>query len=343
MRTKGELLFSTWELAITQATGQMEHYAMEVGRIRDLFESKLQEIGGHILYRDSERLANTSLVMFPGVHGEQITEGLRKEGIFAHAGEGLEPAAVSFTLGAETTEKEVLTTVTTLAKLLERYSQPKRIFTAEDAAAKGMRLSEAKVGKEISFTLSALIDEEDGIIADVAYRAFAPPALHSALDETCKLLLRKNYLQAQRLSADLIEKKLQKPISDKWLNLIIDAIDEVAESCMDIPIEDVYVAPPEMGEGERTVYPNWEQLTSEQKKNVIAEVMDREVRPYVELDAGGVEVVRVEENRVTFAYSGNCTSCFSATGATLDAIGNILRHKIYPDLMVIPDTSLLQG
>jgi len=59
----------------------------------------------------------------------------------------------------------------------------------------------------------------------------------------------------------------------------------------------------------------------------------------VELDAGGVEVVKVEENRVTIVYSGNCTSCYSATGATLEAIGNILRRKVYPDLMVIPDLS----
>ena len=106
---------------------------------------------------------------------------------------------------------------------------------------------------------------------------------------------------------------------------------------MDIPIEDIYAAPPEMDEGERTVYTGWASLTDAQKKAVIAEVIKRDIRPYVELDAGGVEVSKVEDNRVTITYSGNCASCFSATGTTLDAIGSILRHKIYPDLMVIPD------
>ena len=133
------------------------------------------------------------------------------------------------------------------------------------------------------------------------------------------------------------------PATSQALNIVIDVIDAATETCMDIPIEDIYVAPPEMEGGERTTYPNWETLSDAQKKAVIAEVMERDIRPYVELDAGGVEVIKVECNRVTIAYSGNCTSCFSATGATLGAIGNILRHKIYPDLMVIPDTSLLTG
>ncbi len=332
-------LFSS---ALKTALGNFDTYAMQVGSLRDLFESKVKELGGKIHYETSQRLPNTSLVSFEKIHGEQITAELKKKGIFAKGGIELFPSAVSFVLSDETTEEEINRVVTALGAIVEKLRRKKRTFTIEDAKGKNMRLCQGAGGKECTATLSLLIDEEDGIIADTTFEAFGPPSLHEALEATCKLLLRKNYFQARRLSAELIEKELSTEVEDAYLNLIIDAIDAATEGCMDIPIEDLYVAPPEMEGGERVVYPNWENLSDDQKKGIIAEVIERDIKPYVELDAGGVEVVKVEENRVTIVYSGNCTSCFSATGATLDAIGNILRHKVYPDLMVIPDAQLLQ-
>lgn len=322
--------------ALENAFGNIDLYAMEVGRLRDLFEKKVQEMGANIHFQDIERLPNTCVFSFDGIHGEQITAELQKLGIFAKAGKELKSSMVSVALSEETTQKEMDRTIDALQSILEKLRTKKRTFTEEDAKAKNMRLCKGTAGGECTITLALLIDEEDGVIADTTYEAFGPPTLHAACETTCKLLLRKNYLQARRLSADLIEKELSVEIEDKKLNLLIDAIDNATENCMDIPIEDIYVAPPEMGHGERTEYPGWENLSNKQKQVVIAEVMKEDIQPYVELDAGGVEVVKVEDNRITIAYSGNCTSCYSATGATLDAIGNILRHKIYPDLMVIP-------
>ncbi|NGX39546.1 MAG: hypothetical protein KR126chlam1_00876 [Chlamydiae bacterium] len=240
-------------------------------------------------------------------------------------------------------------------KLKSRIASPRSYgsFIQEEAAMKNFRLCMGEVGKKEEgnwLVLYFLIDEEDGEVADAKFQVFGPPALVGAADILAELVLRKNYLQAARISADLIDKQVQDKEGKAafpeeaapYLNLVLEAVDLISDQCMDIPIADTYIAPPEMVEGERQVYPNWETLSDEQKKGVIIEVMDKEVRPYVELDAGGVEVLKIEENRVTIAYSGNCTSCFSATGATLDAIGSILRNKIFPDLMVIPDMSLLQ-
>jgi len=232
--------------------------------------------------------------------------------------------------------------------LLLRIENPISVgfFTKRDAESKKMRLCIGSVGKREegrALCLHLLIDEEDGVVADAKFQAFGPPVLIGAADYGCELLLRKNYMQARRLTADLIDKKGQTfpEGAGVYLNLVIDAIDIATEKCIDIPIEDIYVAPPTMEGGDRQVYPNWENLSDAEKKAVISEVMERDIQPYVELDAGGVKVVKVEDNRITIAYSGNCTSCFSATGATLDAIGNILRHKVFPDLMVIPDMNLL--
>ncbi|HSX04708.1 MAG TPA: NifU family protein, partial [Rhabdochlamydiaceae bacterium] len=79
-----------------------------------------------------------------------------------------------------------------------------------------------------------------------------------------------------------------------------------------------------------------------QKLSVIKEVVAKEIQPYIELDAGGVEVLKIENNQVHIAYSGSCTSCYSATGATLEAIQQLLRAKVYPELTVIPDMSFLK-
>lgn len=348
--------FAALKSAVEKTHERIDTYAMEVGRLRGLFEKKLGELGAHLFFQDVERLPNMVVAAFEGVHGEALLEALKKQGVFATTGNGelarvlgacgIEPhfaaCGVSFALSDETTQEEVERAAETLSELLEKLKKRPRLFTEEEAKAKDMRLCHAKVGEGTTLELSLLVDEEDGVIADAKADVFGPPVFARGAEAACDLLVRKNYIQARRLSAELIEKEMGE--SDGvigYLNPILEAIDQATERCMDIPIEDVYVAPPSMEGGERQEYPGWETLNNQQRKSVIDQVMETDIQPYVELDAGGVEVVKVEENRVTIAYSGNCTSCFSATGATLDAIGNILRHKIYPDLMVVPDLSLL--
>lgn len=240
-------------------------------------------------------------------------------------------------------------------KLKKRIQNPQftGFFKEKEAKERMMRLAEGSAGelkKGNIVSLYLLVDEMDGVIADARFQVFGNPELIGAADTACELLLRKNYDQARRLSAELIDQFLRDkdgrnafPKQSSFiLNLVIDAIDEAARKCMDIPISDVYIAPPISHEsGESTQYPNWNELSMEQKMDVIKEVVANEIQPYIELDAGGVEVLRLEGNQVHIAYSGSCTSCHSATGATLDAIQQLLRTKIYPDLVVVPDMSFL--
>jgi NifU-like protein len=77
-----------------------------------------------------------------------------------------------------------------------------------------------------------------------------------------------------------------------------------------------------------------------QQMTVLEQIIASDIRPYVELDAGGVQVLEVVAHReVIIAYQGSCTTCHSATGATLNAIQQILRTKVHPELVVIPDMS----
>lgn len=342
MRPYPHPYYAAFADGLKKAFDLMDTYAMEVARLRDLLEEKLEEGGARILYQDLERLPNTTVVELPGIHGEKGLEILKKQGIFASKFPK-NPSAICFALSDQTTQADIERAAAVFAGEVARLkASPFTPFSEEDARAKGMRVANGTAEYEgLRIQMSLLVDEEDGVIADTRVHTFGPTALEKIAEVTSKLLLRKNYMQARRLTADLIEKESKDNPKSSHLNLMIDGIDAATESCFDIPIDDVYVAPPEMESGERTEYPGWEGLTDGQKKSVISEVMERDIVPYVELDAGGVEVKKVEDNRITIVYSGNCTSCYSSTGATLDAIGNILRHKIYPDLMVIPDMSAL--
>ncbi len=85
-------------------------------------------------------------------------------------------------------------------------------------------------------------------------------------------------------------------------------------------------------------YPGWEELPLKKKIAVIEEVLNQDVRPYIALDAGGVEVLNLlNDKEVVIAYQGACTSCYSSVGTTLSYIQQVLRNKVHPSLSVTPN------
>lgn len=240
-------------------------------------------------------------------------------------------------------------------KLKKRILSPSHVgfFLQKEAAERNMRLAvgqEGLIEEGNCVVLYWLVDLEDGIIADSAFQVYGESALIGAADAACELVIRKNYDQARRISADLIDKHLRDhnghetafpPETYPHLNLVIGAIDVAADQCMDIPLADGYIAPPMEISGEKREYPGWETLTDAQKITVIEEVMAEEIRPYVQLDAGDVKVLEIKGSDVIIAYEGSCTSCYSATGATLGAIEGILQMRVHPTLRAVPDMSLL--
>jgi NifU-like protein len=238
-------------------------------------------------------------------------------------------------------------------KLIHKIEHPRSVgfFTEEEAKMKAMRLAIGKEGtlqegNALAFYL--LIDESDGVIADAKFQAFGAPALIGAAEVACELLLRRTYDQARRLTAELIDKQVRdkQEISafPEWtlshLNRVLFAIEEAAMQCMDIPIEDVFIPTPVTTDEftEARVYPGWETLGTQHRIAVIESVIATEIRPYIELDAGGVHIIDLlNGNEVIIAYEGACTTCHSATGSTLSAIQHILKNKIHPDLFVTPE------
>lgn len=235
-------------------------------------------------------------------------------------------------------------------KLAQRIEYPRCVgsFSKEDAEQHQMRLAigeEGSVSQGNWVRLYLLVDEDDGVIADAKFQVFGSVALIAAADAACELMIRKSYSQTRRITTELIDRHLRDKSNENAfpeeassdLNRVLDAIENATEQCSDIPYHDVYVPPPiqlETGEA----YPGWDTLSVKEQIAVLEEVIAHEIRPYIELDAGGVQVLEITRSREVFiAYEGSCTSCYSATGATLNAIQQILRSKVHPELQVIPD------
>lgn len=225
-------------------------------------------------------------------------------------------------------------------------------FTQEEAKARGMRLAVGKQGDaDNKIYLYLLVDESDAVIADAKFQVLGSSALIGAAEAACELVIRKNYDQARKLPAELIDRQVRDKASIPAfpeeafasLNLVLDAIEEACEQCLDIPFLENYVPTPidpDNTESER--YPGWDLLNKEQRITVIEEVIQREIRPYIELDAGGVQIVDlIDGKEVIIAYQGACTTCYSAIGGTLNAIQEILQVKVDPSLIVTPDASSL--
>jgi cysteine desulfurase len=104
--------FMALSAAAQQSVLYLDMMALEVVRLRDLFENEIQ---GKVLFKDSYRLPNTTLIAFENVHQEALLYFLNRKGIYANIGgpyaahlSRIDETAISFTLSRMTTEEEVL-------------------------------------------------------------------------------------------------------------------------------------------------------------------------------------------------------------------------------------------
>lgn len=233
-------------------------------------------------------------------------------------------------------------------KVLSPFNQGS--FPPQEYERQGHRLVTGEAG---SFGQGAkvrwhwLVDTSDGILVDVRYECFGPSALIAALEVTSEMILSKAYDRALSLQSSEIERQLrdreQEPAlpheAGPYLNLILEALDLAAQSASDIPIAHPIVSPlpsSDLPPGEPR-YPQWLELSLKERLSIVREVLEKEVRPYVELDQGGVEALDlVDDFKVIIVYSGACDGCFASTGSTLASIQAILRAQIHPDLRVEP-------
>lgn len=236
-------------------------------------------------------------------------------------------------------------------KLRHHIQNPRSVgyFTQEDAKACDLRLVVSETGdieSGNSLQFFWMVDPKDGIIVDAKYQIYGEAVLVGLAESIANLIVGKNYDQAARLEFKVINDYLKDSgdlpafpdDSQSHLALVLEGVKKCATECLDIPVAMTYEAPPlshEPIEGEGIE--GFKELKLSDKIHLINQVLDQEVRPYIEMDAGGVEVIGLKGNQMTIEYQGNCTSCFSATGATLSFIQKVMKAKVDPDLEVIPN------
>ena len=78
------------------------------------------------------------------------------------------------------------------------------------------------------------------------------------------------------------------------------------------------------------------EMTEEEKQKlaIIQELLDEQVRPYLQGDGGDLHVVGLEGNVLKVHYQGACGSCPSSMSGTLVSIEQLLK-TIEPDIEVV--------
>lgn len=69
----------------------------------------------------------------------------------------------------------------------------------------------------------------------------------------------------------------------------------------------------------------------------VNQVLDEHIRPFLDRDGGGLDILRLQDFTLTVRYKGACGGCPSASTGTLFAISNVLQCYVDDRLQVIPD------
>ncbi|MBI3054177.1 MAG: NifU family protein [Betaproteobacteria bacterium] len=72
----------------------------------------------------------------------------------------------------------------------------------------------------------------------------------------------------------------------------------------------------------------------QQRLEKINELLDEQIRPYLQGDGGDLYVIGLEGNQLSVHYQGACGSCPSSISGTLAGIENLVK-SIEPDIEVI--------
>ena len=167
-------------------------------------------------------------------------------------------------------------------KLCDRLDRPrfKGYFSAMEAQEKGMRRVLGRAGDSPMerICLYWLVDETDGIIADAKYQAIGPTGLIGSAEAASEAVLRKNYDQASRLTADLLDRVMQgEPNRNAFPNacaLAIEAIAQAVRGCQGIPFREMTP----IGEGLVEIsggVANWNEMSDAMRRKIIEEVIEK--------------------------------------------------------------------
>ncbi len=80
----------------------------------------------------------------------------------------------------------------------------------------------------------------------------------------------------------------------------------------------------------------------EEKKNlltgdllVIDQILDKTIRPSLQMDGGDVVLLSLDDNILTIQYQGACSDCPSSLSMTLAGIESVIHEGFRPDIRIV--------
>lgn len=206
----------------------------------------------------------------------------------------------------------------------------------------------------IAYKLDITFDEEKGVFMSFSYMISGPTFMVALLEGLGDLVVKKRVQDVVHIrGADIFDQlnvyEVAPLYSDEdmeeysrflssFVNHVIDSFSFLVEKYA----PHTFSTPEGLkkfeieGEGVENFY----ELSKEDQILLVEKVMERDIRPYVEMDDGGVKVKDITKNGIVLIeYEGNCTSCHAAGSTTLSAITSILKAKVHKTIEVLPVTA----
>ena len=111
------------------------------------------------------------------------------------------------------------------------------------------------------------------------------------------------------------------------------AWDEMENSIQTLILENMPVHNPDIQLPASTQDDNSD-ISADPQRQKIEELLNQNIRPYLQMDGGDVQVVDFKNNVLSISYKGACGGCPGATMGTLRAIENVLRDKYDSNIVV---------
>ncbi|MBI4195351.1 MAG: NifU family protein [Betaproteobacteria bacterium] len=125
---------------------------------------------------------------------------------------------------------------------------------------------------------------------------------------------------------------------DHWITVTQDGGADWQELMrkLAVPIRDAPAADEQSAQIAQAATLNVESMSDADRvrRDRINEILDEQVRPYLQGDGGDLYVMGIEGNRLMVHYQGACGSCPSSISGTLAGIESLVR-QIEPDMEVV--------
>ena len=102
------------------------------------------------------------------------------------------------------------------------------------------------------------------------------------------------------------------------------------------PIREAPAADEQSAQTTAEAFPQLEEMSEADRERLdkINEILDEQVRPYLQGDGGDLYVLGLSGNQLAVHYQGACGSCPSSLSGTLAGIESLVR-QIEPDIEVV--------